>query len=305
MIAGRSASPSRSIASATACGDGAGSRSTATVSGEDRDPTRLVDRAAEHVHRNVEQHRPARPGERGPDRLRDQPRNIRRHLDLVGPFGDRPGDRRLVDPRLQRVGLRLSEPGRAADVEDRRAIEKGVGDRGHDVGEAGPRRDHRDAEPVAGAGIALRGMAGGDLVPRVDDRQIVIEAGLEDRIDMGAVQPEQPVDARLLQGSDEQFAAADLAHPFAPLNARRPAIGERRFRFPVIAAPKTHPARRRTRFWKNYGSGVFPSPSQEAKEGSGYDRLNGRRLLRSSWFSAKQGRSRWPPPRDSAPGLRS
>ncbi len=107
-------------------GDGGGRGRRRGSLDEARDLDRILgDPAGEHVHRYVEQHRAARAGQRRANGLHDQPRNIRGRGDLLRPFGDRAGDRGLIDAGLQRVGFGLVPGGGAADVEHRRAIEIG------------------------------------------------------------------------------------------------------------------------------------------------------------------------------------
>src|SRR5690349_19278320 len=86
-------------------------------------------------------------------------RSISAVTDPVSPFRDVARSGNLVDPTLKRVEIAFAGRRRADDEDDRHAVEIGIGDRGVSVGEAGPGRQHRDADLARRAGIGLGGMA--------------------------------------------------------------------------------------------------------------------------------------------------
>ncbi|MCW3834721.1 hypothetical protein OM513_01570 [Sphingomonas canadensis] len=64
-------------------------------------------------------------------------------------------------------------------------------------------------------------MAGGSLVPRIDQLQPMIGAALENRLDMSAVKAEYRVHTGLAQDAHQQFPARDLCHRNPPQSAAR------------------------------------------------------------------------------------
>ena len=100
------------------------------------------------------------------------------------------------------------------------AIQIGLGDGSEHVGEAGPRGGDRDAEPARLAGIGVRRVSGSRLVAGIDELQVVIETGLEDRIEMTAVKNEGVLYTGCLQSLNEEFAAI-MGHDCLPLGAWR------------------------------------------------------------------------------------
>ncbi len=176
----------------------------------------LLDPGVQHIGRQVQQHRPGGTGCRNPDGVGDQPGDVVDVGDPVRPLGDRPGDRGLVDARLQGVGLRVAGRGRAGEIEHRRAVEEGVGDGGDDIGEAGAGGHHGHAEPASRAGVTLGRMAGRHLVTHVEYWDAVIQARLEDALQVGAVQAEQPFDTGLHQCANQELAAGHRRHLILP-----------------------------------------------------------------------------------------
>jgi hypothetical protein len=180
-----------------------------------RREARLLDRRREHVPWQVDQHRPARRSECDADRLVDQARDVVDGKHAMRPFRDRRGDRHLIDPGLERVRFVVPYRSGAGQEQHRGPIEKGIRDRRHRIREPAAGGDESHAEPLPGPGIALRGMTCRGLVPRVDDRQLPVEAGLEDRIDVSAVQAEDHLDAGLGERRDDQLASRDQCHPLS------------------------------------------------------------------------------------------
>jgi hypothetical protein len=61
-------------------------------------------------------------------------------------------------------------------------------------------------------------MTGGDFVTRIDYRNIMSAAGLEDRLEMRAMYPEDVSDADRLERPDEKLTACNRGHPVSPSN---------------------------------------------------------------------------------------
>jgi hypothetical protein len=132
--------------------------------------------------------------------------------DAVRPLGDRLHQPHLIDPAVQRQHFRIHQRCRAADDENGNAIEVRVGDAGDDVGHSRARRDDRHAGAAGGAGPAVRRMSRRLFVTRVDQPDSAIQGGLEDRVEMAAVQGEDLFDPLLLQNPDQHLAAVNTRH---------------------------------------------------------------------------------------------
>jgi hypothetical protein len=173
---------------------------------------RLVDAAEQNVGRDLQKDRsrPARGGDA--QRLGDQFGNALHVRNAVRPLRDRLHEGHLVEAALQRQGLGVDERRSAADEQGRHTVEVGVGDTGDDVGDARPGGDDSNARcpgcPCPGVG----GVAGSLLVAHVDEADVVVESGLEDGVQMPAVQGEDFPDALLLQHAHEHFTAVDFCH---------------------------------------------------------------------------------------------
>jgi len=123
-----------------------------------------------------------------------------RHGSIIGPAtgpgstGDcalvRPGDGHLIDARLQGVGFRVPQRRRATNIEHGGAVQIGVGHRRDDVSEAGTGGDECHPKGAVGACVTFGGMPGGHFVAGVEHVDRVIAAGLEQGLEMGAMQAE-------------------------------------------------------------------------------------------------------------------
>ena len=111
---------------------------------------------------------------------------------------------------LERELLFLRDRVAPADDEHGHGVYVRVRDGGHDVGDAGAGRDHRHADLARHSRPAIGHVAGCLLVARVDDANVVFQAGLEYRVDVAAVEREDLLDALLLQHPDDHFAAVNL-----------------------------------------------------------------------------------------------
>jgi hypothetical protein len=212
---------------------------------------RQVEAFGQHVPGNVDEHGPARRGQRRADGPAEDAGDQRGSGHPVRPLGDGGGDGHLVQAGLQGVGLVVRERAGRGEVEHRRAVQAGVGHRGHHVGEPAPRGEQRDAQGVADPRVTLGRVARVHLVTRVDDGQVPIEGSLVDAVDVGPVDTEHHIDARGLQNADDGLAPADVGHADSLLpgvdirhrspRRRRSARGRSR------SSPRARRARRRPR----------------------------------------------------------
>ena len=114
------------------------------VEGVDREGRR------EHVHRHVDEHRARPAGLRQVERALHDPRQVPRVVDAVDPLAERPVDLALVRVlvevdllvRMASVEVRLDVAG---DDDHRDRVERGVGDAGRRVRQAGPQVREQDA----------------------------------------------------------------------------------------------------------------------------------------------------------------
>ncbi len=173
----------------------------------------LLHPRVQDVRGQVQQHGAGRSGGGDADGVGDQPGDVADVGDAVRPLGDRARDGGLVDARLQGVGLGVPRRGGAGQVDHRRTVEKGVGDRGDHIGEAGAGGDHGHAQPAARARIALGRVPGGDLMTHIDDRNAVVEAGLENAFHMRPVQTEDRLHPRLQERPHQELSARHRRHP--------------------------------------------------------------------------------------------
>ena len=99
---------------------------------------------------------------------------------------------------LQRPHIGLRARRAAADHQNRRPGERGVGDRRDRVGDARTGRHHGDAEFARQLGVGVRHVNRRGLVANVDDADAELRGMVPDRLDMPALQTEDAVDAARL-----------------------------------------------------------------------------------------------------------
>ena len=154
----------------------------------------------------------------------------KRHAHHVGdPFRGRHRRRELgnrlhhVDVRqvLQRAHPMLRERALAADQQHRALGAKRVGDAGHRVGRARPRRDHRASGLAGDPPVAVGGMGRDLLVAHVDDLDALVQAAVVDVDDMAAAEREDGFDALVLERLGDQVAARDFLARFGRRAGRR------------------------------------------------------------------------------------
>jgi hypothetical protein len=166
---------------------------------------------AQHVSRNFDIGRPRLAGvaEGARHRL------IQLAYDLIGDAGGA----RIAADRLQQIDMRdvLQRPhiglrarGAAADQQHRRAGERGVGHRGHTVGDAGPGGGHRHAEAAGQFGMGVRHMHRRALVAHVDDADAELRDMVPDWLDMTALQAEHAIDAAPLEETRDPRRAGEI-----------------------------------------------------------------------------------------------
>ena len=100
---------------------------------------------------------------------------------------------------LERAHVRLRPRRTAADQENRRAGEVGIGHAGHAIGDAGTGGDEANAGFAGQLGVGLRHMYGGAFVADIDDFNAPAGDEIPDRLDVSALQAEDPGDAATLQ----------------------------------------------------------------------------------------------------------
>ncbi len=100
---------------------------------------------------------------------------------------------------LQRTHIGLRARRAAADQQDRDAGKRCIRDRCDRVRHAGSGGHHGDAELPGQLGMGVRHMDRGAFVAHVDDADALPRHVIPDRLDMPALQPEDPVDAARLE----------------------------------------------------------------------------------------------------------
>ena len=112
---------------------------------------------------------------------------------------------------LEGVGADQRAADLPGDGDDRDGVHLGVGQRGDQVGGAGARRGHHDADPAGGVRVAAGGVAGALLVADQDVPQLLrVEQRVVDRQHRAAGDPEDDVDAELLQRAHHRLRAGEL-----------------------------------------------------------------------------------------------
>ena len=153
-------------------------------------------RCAQNIGRNFDIGRAWLAGvsHRPRDRFVELAHHLLRHARGARGAGDRPQD---VDVRdvLQRSHVRLRPRRAAADQQHRRAGERGIGHRGYRVGYARAGRDHGDAQLPRQLGMRVRHVHRGTLVPDIDDVDALPCDTVPDRLNVTALQAEDPIDA--------------------------------------------------------------------------------------------------------------
>ncbi len=149
----------------------------------------------------------------------------RRHLDKIGDaldgidgmreFAERRGDQHLALFLEGAHGAAIGLRG-AADQDHRPAILLRIGEAGEAVHDAGAGHDDAGARSALQIAVGLRGVGGGLLVPHADIGNTFLLGGRGDRADRKPDDPEQVVDALLLEAPRDQGGAVDFAHLFPP-----------------------------------------------------------------------------------------
>ena len=208
---GRLAFSSRSSAASTfSCGatmrGGSGTRSTC-------DDLVEVAFALDDVVGHVEIAGAGAAIDRVPGRHLDVVGNALHALDAVRELAERRGDQHLAlfleGAHAAAIGLRG-----AADQDHRPAVLLGVGETGETVHDA--RAGHRDAGAGAAGQIAVGPgrVGGGLLVAHADVGDAFLLRRRGDRADRKPDDPEQVIDALLLEAPRDQGSAVDFAHCF-------------------------------------------------------------------------------------------
>lgn len=129
------------------------------------------------------------------------------------------GCRDLVEASLEDVELGLAKRRAARDVQHWHAIEVGVGNGGVGVREPGPRGNRADSDASGRPSVGLGCVPRGALVPRVDQPDPVAGAGLQERIEVAAVQREDVAHSGRGERPGQQLPAVNLRHRVSPPSA--------------------------------------------------------------------------------------
>jgi hypothetical protein len=122
----------------------------------------------------------------------------------------------LVDTALKRQQLVVEQRAAAADQDHRNGVEICVCHTGDGIGDTRSRRYHRDTRTSGRARPTVRHMRGGLLVTRIDDPQTVLEAGLEDGVEMSSVKGENIVDTLAFERSNQHLTTVYAWHRNSP-----------------------------------------------------------------------------------------
>ncbi len=178
------------------------------------DPRAATPRLLQHIHRDLDVHRPrARPAERG-ERLGDGVGGLVGSGDAAAPAHEVAHRGARVLGLVQQAEVATlgagGHPGR--DDEHRPGLRVGGGGGRHRVGQAGPAGRQHDAGPAGDARVPLRGVPGALLVPRRDRpdparHEVPVELQI-----VGAGDAEDGVDAVRGEGLDDGRPAVARAH---------------------------------------------------------------------------------------------
>ena len=80
------------------------------------------------------------------------------------------------------------------------------------VGDAGAGGDNRHAAAAGGPRPAFGGVAGDLLVADIDNLDLLVQAGVEDRLHVAAAEGEDRVDAFMLDGAGDEVASVNQSH---------------------------------------------------------------------------------------------
>ena len=166
----------------------------------------------EDVARQREEHRAGRRRERGLGRAVHETRQVFEPLDLRGPLGERPRQRRQVG-RQHRLGDEILGVLLAGGDQDRRAGLLRVVEHAHGVAEAGRdvEVDHR--ELAGGLGVAVGHRHHGRLLQAEDVADVVLDRErVHQRQLGGAGVAEHDADALLLQQVEERALSGHGGH---------------------------------------------------------------------------------------------
>ncbi len=113
----------------------------------------------------------------------------------------------MVDA-LQRAEVVLRHRWAAADQQHRHALEVGVGDGRHAVGDARAGSGHRNAHATRELRMCVRHVHRGALVAHVDDSHSELRQVVPDRLDVASLQAEHAVNAARDEEAGNDFSNA-------------------------------------------------------------------------------------------------
>src|SRR5512135_3661003 len=96
-----------------------------------------------------------------------------------------------------------------ADHQERALSTKGIGDAGHGVGRARPRRRHDTADLAALARVAVGGVGRHLFMAHVDDFDPLVDAAVVDVDDMAAAERPDHLDAFVFERLGDQMSTGD------------------------------------------------------------------------------------------------
>ena len=174
----------------------------------------VLDLREQEIDGDLDEDRPRPAGERSANRGRQRLGDLARLRDGPRALRDRPQQRHLLH-LLEGAEAAQAERSGAPDEEHGTPRRIRVGDAGHRIGHARPRRDDRDAEIAGETRPGIRGMRSRLLVAQIDDADPLAEAAVVDRQDVAATQREHVAHARLREDTRDEIAAGQLGHGIA------------------------------------------------------------------------------------------
>ena len=190
-----------------------------------REHFRVDGLAVQKIPRNVQEHRPALVGERGPEGVVQHLGDALGLVDLQRELGDGLEHRHQVE-RLAAIAIDEVARDVAGDHQDRRPALVGQGDAGDEIGRARPGGGDAGGRLPRGAGIAVRHEGGPLLVPGVDEADIASAVHLgDDAVGGRPHHAEGVLDPFRAQCLDDRLASFHLSCPQLRDGADRGAVG--------------------------------------------------------------------------------
>ena len=152
---------------------------------------------------------PGRPGLRQVKRALDDARQVADVVDAIDALAERAEDLELIRVLVQvhflvRMAAVVIARNVAGDHHHRNRIERGIGDAGRRIGEAGTEVRHQHADLAGRARVAIGGVRGDLFVTRRDEADLALAERIEEPDHRVAAQPEDHLDAEALEVFGQQ-----------------------------------------------------------------------------------------------------